>query len=121
MAHLAPQMPQLSGLMNAIQWIQQARQSADQNMIGRNWTPSFGAAMGMAGMKGAGTLNSAPPGRGASMGEMGLRFPEATVQRHLDTAPVIPKTAEPSAAVKAAEGLRGDAAEAMINKLMGIR
>jgi hypothetical protein len=108
-------------VMALLQWIQQSRQMADQNMIGRNWAPPLGTAFGMAGMRGPGTVNSMPPRAGGSLGEMGLRFPEATVQRHLETAPVIPKTAEPTAAVKAAEGLKGDAAEAMINELMGIQ
>ena len=56
MAHLAPQMPHLGQIAGLWQWMQQARQAADNNMIGRNWTPSLGGAMGMAGMKGAGTV-----------------------------------------------------------------
>lgn len=145
------QNPQIMALM---QWIQQARQMADQNMIGRNWTPPLGTAFGMAGMKGpaggppelnyltirpgdigpafrfpgtgnmpgpADALNAVMPPRGQSLAETGLQFPEATVQQHLATAPTIPRMAEPSAAVKAAEGMKGDAAEALINQLMGIK
>jgi hypothetical protein len=118
-----------ANLSDLINWIQDARQMADKNMVGRNLTPSLPAALAMSGMNRnapspeglQGLYNATAPPMGKSMAETGLRFPESAVQRHVQTAPELPNQGvEPTAAVRAADGLKGDAAEALINQLMGI-
>ena len=119
--------PQMQGLMQLLQWVQQARQMADQNMVGRNLTPPMGSAMALSmGMPQRipqpGTANATAPQLGQSLGETGLTFPQSAVNLHMKTAPELPNQGiEPVPAVKAADGMKGDAAEALINQLLGIR
>jgi hypothetical protein len=125
----SPASPLVDLIHGGVNYVQGARQMADQNMVGRNLTPSLPNALAMSGMNAnapspvglKGLYNATAPPMGKSMAETGLRFPESTVQRHVQTAPELPNQGvQPTAAVKAADGMSGDAAEALINQLMGI-
>ena len=116
-----------ASLSDLVNWIQEARANKPP-LLGDSFAPSLGTAFAASAMKGGapspeglqGLYNATAPSMGKSLSEMGLRFPESTVQTHVSRAPAPRPMTEPIDAVKAADGMSGDAAEALINRLMGI-